>query len=220
MRHIRGAALAAFIFAVMTALPSTASAGVFKDWFGPKSGDCGYTAAKIWKAFLPFGDKADYWLAPGGDFETKASGWQLDNARVVNGNENEGVVKGKKSLALGMGLVALRGTAVSPTFCVTDEHPTFRFMYKANGPVGLLSTFVRYTAADGSTREQAVHSRTAVTLLPGKWVVSDLQPLATAMPMKRIGGVAKIQLVFKVPLSALGAGYQIDSVLVDPYRTR
>ncbi len=183
-------------------------------------GECGTTQDRIWKAFAAFGDQADYWFAPGGDFESGAAGWSLENAKVVNGNDQTGVAGGAKSLALGGGLVSLRGTVVSPTFCITDEHPTFRYALKANGTVGVLQTSVRYTAADGSTREQEVQSNSATNLLPGKWKPSDLQPLATAMPMKKIGGVAKVQLVFRSPLGAVGAGYQIDNVLVDPYRTR
>lgn len=183
-------------------------------------GQCGTTQDRIWKAFAAFGDQADYWFAPGGDFESGAVGWSLDNAKVVSGNDQTGVAGGSKSLALGGGLVSLRGTAVSPTFCITEEHPTFRYTLKANGAVGLLQTFVRYTAADGSTQEQQVHSNSATNLLPGQWKPSDLQPLATAMPMETIGGVAKVQLVFRSPLGAVGTGYQIDNVLVDPYRTR
>ena len=181
---------------------------------------CGTTQDRVWQAFLKFGDKADYWFAPGGDFEGSTSGWRLENAKVVAGNDQSGVAGGSKSLALGGGLVSLRGTAVSPTFCITEEHPTFRYTLKANGTLGILQTYVRYTATDGSTQEQLVPSNSATNLLPGKWKPSDLQPLATALPMKKIGGVAKVQLVFRSPLGALGSGYQIDNVLVDPYRTR
>lgn len=184
------------------------------------TGQCGTTQDRVWQAFLKFGDLADYWFAPGGDFESGATGWSLSNAKVVAGNDQTGVAGGRKSLAIGGGLVSLRGTAVSPTFCVTDEHPTFRYVMKANGTVGMLETYVRYTAVDGSTQEQQIKSNSATTLLPGKWKPSDLQPLATAMPMKKIGGVAKVRLVFRSPLGALGTGYQIDNVLVDPYRTR
>ncbi len=183
-------------------------------------GQCGTTHARVWQAFLKYGDPADYWFAPGGDFESGGGGWAFENARVVHGNDQTGVAGGAKSLALGGGLVSLRGSAVSPPFCITDEHPTFRYTLKANGAVGVLRTFVRYTAVDGSTQEQEVPSNSVTNLLPGQWKPSDLQPLATALPMKKVGGVAKVQLVFRSPLGAVGTGYQIDNVLVDPYRTR
>ncbi len=181
---------------------------------------CDNGQPKVWQAFAAFGDPADYWLAPGGDFESGASGWSLSGARVIRGNETLNVLRGRYSLALGGGLLSARSTAVTPPFCVTSEHPTFRYVLKANGLVGALSTFVRYTAADGSTHEEQVWSRTATTLLPGQWKPSDLQPLATRLPMERIGGVARVRLVFRTPVSLNGAGYLIDNVLVDPYRVR
>lgn len=173
-----------------------------------------------WQAFAAFGDPADYWVSPGGDFESGAAGWSLDNAHVEDGNDDLDVLAGEHSLALGGGLLSLSSTAVSPWFCVTPEHPTFRYTLKAKGAVGSLSTFVRYRAADGSTQEEQVHSRTATTLLPGQWKPSDLQPLATDLPMAELGGVVKVRLVFRTGLTVNGAGYQIDNVLVDPYRTR
>lgn len=181
---------------------------------------CARTSPPAWQAFAKFGDLADYWLAPGGDFESPMSGWSLSNARVVRGNDSTGVLGGGRSLALGVGLISGQSTATSPPFCVSAAHPTFRYLLKADGAVGALSTFIRYRAADGSTREEQVRSRTATTLLPGQWKPSDLQPLATKIPMNAVGGVAVVQLVFRTPISVVGAGYQIDNVLVDPYRMR
>lgn len=236
--NFRGIAVTAALTAALAAVPSAANAATIdigklisvsidlgKNAAGAAASaataaQCGTTQDRVWQAFKQFGDPADYWFAPGGDFETGASGWKLDNAKVVSGNDQSGVAGGSKSLSLGSGLVSLRGTAVSPSFCITDVNPTFRYTLKANGAVGTLATYVRYTAVDGSTQEQQVLSNSATNLLPGKWKPSDLQPLATAMPMKKIGGVAKVQLVFRSPLGALGTGYQIDNVLVDPYRSR
>lgn len=181
---------------------------------------CNSGAVKIWRAFAAFGDNADYWLAPGGDFESSMRGWTMANSRVVSGNETSGVLKGTRSLALGSGLLSLNSTVVSPPFCVTEEHPTFRYVLKANGAVGALSTFIRYRATDGSTKEEEIHSRTATNLLPGRWKPSDLQPLATKLPLSRFGGSVSAQLVFRSAINVAGAGYQIDNVLIDPYRTR
>ncbi|MDO9354230.1 MAG: hypothetical protein Q7T55_11070 [Solirubrobacteraceae bacterium] len=175
--------------------------------------------SSVWQAFARFGDIADYFLAPGGDFETGAKGWNLSNAAVVRGNESFGITRGSQSLQLGSGLLSV-ATAVSPAFCVTDAHPTFRFVARPRGLVGVLSTFVRYQAVDGTTREEQVHSRSRLTLLPGFWSPSELQPLATKVPMAKVGGVASVRLVFRAPINVVGAGYQIDSLLVDPYRSR
>jgi hypothetical protein len=221
----RSVGIAVSATALALSLPAAASAGASVTPATSTPVTCSATPAtsgapRIWKAFAAFMDPADYWLAPGGDFETAAAGWSLSGARVVAGNETRGVLPGRNSLALGGGLVSLAAEAVSPPFCVTAEHPTFRFLFKPKGAVGLLNTFIRYRAADGSTQEEQVRSRVATTLLPGIWRPSELQPLATKLPMARIGGVAQVQLVFRSPINAIGAGYQIDDVLVDPYRSR
>lgn len=218
MRH-RGKALVAVIVAACAAAitPTAASANTVAA--AAPTDACGTPVSRIWQAFLAFGDKADYWLAPSGDFESGARGWKLRHSYVIPGNDTSGVLGGRRSLAIGYGLLGL-GEAVSPSFCIDASHPTFRYTFRPTGAVGLLSTFVRYKAVDGTTQEQQVWSKTATTLLPGQWRPSDLQPLATRVPMKTVGGRASVQLVFRANINVLGAGYQVDNVLVDPYRTR
>lgn len=211
--NFRGLAAVAALSAALVA-PSAASA------VEPVGEACAYSADRTWQAFLAFGDTADYWLAPGGDFEGDLAGWSLHRARVTGGNENTGVLGGKRSLRLGVGRPWGESEVVTPPFCITKAHSTFRYLLKANSTVGHLSTSVRYRAADGTTQEANVRSRTITTLLPGRWKPSDPQPLAANVPLDRLGGVAEVQLVFRVPMSAVGAGYQIDNVLIDPYRTR
>lgn len=208
------ATLVAALAACAAVVPSSASAAS-----SAPVDACGTSVSRIWQAFLSFGDPADYWLAPAGDFESGARGWSLSRAYVRSGNDTTGVLGGRRSLALGFGLLGT-AEAISPSFCIDATHPTFRYTFKPVGAVGLLSTFVRYKAVDGSTQEAQVWSKTATTLLPGQWRPSDLQPLATRVPMKTVGGRASVQLVFRAPINLLGAGYQIDNVLVDPYRTR
>lgn len=169
------------------------------------------------KAFEKFGDTADYSVAPGGDFESQDNGWTFSRARIVDGNETAGVLGGRHSVAMGLGVIGA-ATVVSPSFCVGEEHPTFRYLLKATGLVGFLTTYIRYTDTDGSTEETLVRSRTATNLLPGRWKPSDLQPLATKIPLVQNGRTARVQLVFRSPINLIGSGYQIDNVLVDPYR--
>ena len=84
------------------------------------------------QTFLQFGDSADYFLAPNGGLESGSTGWQLSKAAVVTGNESfyVGSTSDSRSLAISRG-----GTAVSPSFCVGAEHPTFRFFVQQ--PQGL-----------------------------------------------------------------------------------
>lgn len=171
-----------------------------------------------WPAFAAFDDPADYFLAPGGDFESGAPDWDLQNADVVDGNEDAGVLAGEHSLALGFGLLG-SARAISAPFCVTSEHPTFRYLFRANGLAGQLHTSVRWRDEEGTLQEEEIHSSTVTTLLPGQWHPSDLQPLATALPLDGPGDGVVVRLVFRTSLDLVG-GYQIDNVLVDPYRTR
>lgn len=215
LRQITQLSLTAAALLAATVIPASAAAATATTVSGAADGKCIEQATT--KAFERFGDQADYSVAPGGDFEDGTNGWTFTKSRIVDGNETAGVLGGSHSVALGLGLVG-SSTAVSPAFCVGEEHPTFRYLYRATGLVGFLSTWIRYTDIDGSTEEVQVHSRTATNLLPGRWRPSDLQPLATKIPLVRAGGTARVQLVFRSPINLIGSGYQIDSVLVDPYR--
>lgn len=168
------------------------------------------------QAFAKYGDAAQYSLAPGGDFEAGGPAWQLTNAKLVAGNGGT-VSPGSRSVALGTGWWSGPAGLVSPWFCVNAEHPYFRYMLKPNGPVGLLATFIRYKANDGSLVQQQVTSKVSTNLGPGAWKASDLNPLSIKIPLGP-GGTAKVQLVFVSPMSTLGVGYFVDSVMIDPYR--
>ncbi len=170
------------------------------------------------KAFAAFGDTADYSLAPQGDFETGASGWTLKNAKVVDGNETAGVLPGRRSLALGGGLVPGPSEAVSPEFCVSELNPHFRFLVQAKGPISGLTTFIRFRIGDTPV-QLSVPSKVTASLRDD-WAPSVINPLATRLPLLLLGGSAKVQIVFKATAagSGFGLGYRIDNVLVDPYR--
>ncbi len=169
------------------------------------------------KAFAKFGDDADYALAPRGDFETGTAGWSLFNARTVAGNETAGVLPGVRSLGLGTGWISGPTLVTSPEFCVSDEHPYFRYLLKANGAVGLLATFISYRDSNGSLVQQQVKSNVSTNLFPGKWKPSDLNPLSVNLAIGP-GQIKYVRLVFVTPASMNGAGYQIDNVMIDPYR--
>lgn len=169
------------------------------------------------QAFLKYGDTAEYALLTRGDFETTTSGWNLFNAKTVSGNETGGVLSGKRSLALGGGWVSGPTVVSTPEFCVSSDHPYFRYMLKANGAVGLLATFISYRDSNGSLVQQQVTSNVATNILPGKWKPSDLNPLSIKLPIAP-GQTKKVRLLFVSPLSVGAAAYNIDNILIDPYR--
>src|SRR4051812_4731254 len=71
-----------------------------------------------------FKDNDFYAVAPGGDFETGAAGWELGGGAsiAVAGQGLLGASNGALELPLG-------ATATSPTFCVDERYPHFRLTY-------------------------------------------------------------------------------------------
>lgn len=161
------------------------------------------TDATTKQAFAPFGDLADYALAPGGSFEGSLAGWTLDRATVVSGNETAGVVGGGRSLFIRRG-----GKAISPEFCLSPDHPTFRFM-TVGGEVELE---IQYRTLD---RLWDVDDELAgeTTNRSGRWQPSKIHPLATEIPDHKLarGVLARIELQAEDDL-------RIDNLLIDPYR--
>jgi hypothetical protein len=114
--------LAAVALGALAALPATAGAVVVE-----RAPSC--EPQPTTKAFAQFGDSRDYVLAPGGSFESGATGWQLSRASVVSGNESYyvGGRSHSKSLRIDGG-----GYATSPEICVGLEHPTIRLFTRNN----------------------------------------------------------------------------------------
>ena len=137
------------------------------------------------KAFAAFGDNADYSLAPGGTFESGATGWSLSGSSVGNGNETAKIhgSADAKSLA-----VSATGKAVSPSFCVGIQHPAFRFFARrTSGTWGVLNVKLRFKGADGVTNETTVGSVSASRHLVASHVVDRAQHRARTVEQRSIG---------------------------------
>ncbi|MBI5103714.1 MAG: hypothetical protein HZB46_01755 [Solirubrobacterales bacterium] len=165
------------------------------------------------RPFTPWLDFAWYTPVAGGAFEAGAPGWTLSSGtKVVDGNE-PWRVRGddhRRSLKIPSG-----GKATSPTICVGLGHPTLRFFARRVGGTALstLRVDVRFELSTGTVVTAPVGvivsgSQWAATL-PGA-VVANLLPL---LP----GETTPIQFRF-VPQGS--AAWQIDDVLVDPWRNR
>lgn len=168
------------------------------------------TEAPTTKAFLKYGDSADYSPAPNGTFESSTVGWKLGSgATIVTGNDTTGVTTGSKSLKLKQGAVA-----TSPEFCVSEANPHFRFVAKPGFFLSTYQALVLYRDAAGKLTQAQFLSSSSTRLLPGIWGPSAISPLATKIPLLSGGTTARVQIV----LTSLSGGAQIDSVMVDPYR--
>ena len=164
------------------------------------------------KAFVIFGDTADYSIVSNGHFEAGTSGWSLTKAAVASGNESYKVrsKSDAKSLA-----IQPTGVAVSPAFCVGVEHPNFRFFgRRTSGTWGVLNVKLRWTGADGKTNDTVVG---ALSGDPYKsWLATPKLPLATTLPLWQSGQTTSVRLVFDP--EDFGGAWTIDDVYVDPYR--
>jgi hypothetical protein len=198
-RSLFGALLAAAVCTVLAASPSQASL------LG--AGDCPATA--LTNPFAPFGDFADYTLVPGGDFESRDPGWSLRGAGVVRGDASPDVGSRDDSRSL---RIDGNGEAVSPAFCISDQHPTFRFNVRQRGDRnGQLRVGLRWTNGLGQVREAMVEDLDADNY--DAWHPSPILPLWSRLDL--LTGTQDVQLVFRV---IRGAEWQIDDVYYDPYR--
>jgi hypothetical protein len=193
--------------ALFAALPGAASAGVLVQ--SAPSCDNG----NVSQPFAQFGDNNNYFLVPGGNFESGAAGWSLNGARVVSDQE-PWQVNGAGSHALN---VPAGHSVVSPTVCVGIEDPSMRFFAHRSGGglLGGLSQLVvmaRVETSLGLVVEVPVGTITSLTngttwnKTPTQIVLASLLPL---LP----GEHTPIQLRF----SAVGTSdWVIDDVYVDP----
>lgn len=168
------------------------------------------------KAFAALGDLADYALAPAGDFEGRLDGWELSNAAVVPGNETVGILRGYRSLMLGVRPDP--SAAYSPEICVDPSKPTFRFLFRSLRPGTSVVTTLRFRPKDDPRLTVEIDSASnAVTTTD--WLAAEPNELATKIAGQFMNDVGVVQIGFR-PLDADGTTgrAQIDNVLVDPYR--
>jgi hypothetical protein len=166
-------------------------------------------SASVSKAFKAFGDSADYSLVSNGAFESGSSGWALSGASVVSGNESAKVhaATDAKSLA-----IAATGRVVSPAFCVSTAHPTFRFFAKrTSGSWGVLNVSLRWKVAGGATNETVVGS---VTTGPA-WAPTQTFNLSQILGLWNADQVGTAQIVLDP--EDYGGSWAIDDVYIDPY---
>jgi len=203
---IRRAVVAAISVVAMTgAIAAPANAGILT----ASAKDCGDESLS--QPFAQFGDKAQYKLVKGADFEGSMADWTLlGGAKVASGNEswNVGGSSDSKSLVLPAG-----SSAITPAACVGLAEPTVRFFAKKNS--GLLSTLAVSVYVKTSLG-LVVPVPVGVVLGNGQWkATSPMLIVANLLPLLP-GDRTPVAFQF-TPL--LGS-WQIDDVYVDPYRYR
>jgi hypothetical protein len=203
------AALAATALTVPAA--SAKSSGLGDLLGGILAPSCGSTGAQV---FSPWGDYANYFLAPNGGLESGTTGWSVGGgASVVYGNQPY-FRSGSHSLSLPSG-----STATSPTTCI-----------------GSGDLFVRMFGADQGGTDSGLHVRVVWygllnkvlgitdfnTYAPGQsWTPTDKLSSSggsIAIPLLPILGStsARVQLT----PSGSGSRWLIDDLYIDPSSIR
>jgi hypothetical protein len=160
--------------------------------------------------FSQFGDLAYYTPAPGGSFSGPLAGWTVPRGSVVAGGDPFNVANtpapDRRMLQIPDG-----GVAISPTFCLSNAFPSWRFFLQSVGssPAAALSVWVEWTDASGHW------GHVPVTALAGTdysaWAPS---PVLIAGKELADGATVNAQLVF----SAMpGDAWNVDDVYIDPY---
>ena len=183
---------------------TTARAGLL----GPDCGD-----RPVSQPFLRWLDPGHYFLAPGGSFESGASGWTLTGgAGVASGNEPFLVNSptDRSSLVLPAG-----STATTPSFCVSASQPTLRLF--AAAPGSLLSTLQVEAEVTTLGITTTLPVGVAHGLVAG-W--SPTLPMVFSLSLDQLLTTSTVRFRFRPLLTPSGSSWRIDDVYVDPFKDR
>lgn len=155
-----------------------------------------------------FGDDALYSPIPGGSFNTPRTSWSLSDASVVRDHEPWNVISAPRSRSLQLDG---GGSATSPSFCLDNGFPSFRFFARNNdgGSDSSLSVQVLWTDAEGDSGSLPID-----TLSAGDYADWTLTPSLALGSALADGQTVSAQLVFTASPTA---SWNIDDVLLDPY---
>jgi len=156
-----------------------------------------------------FKDKDLYFVAPGGDFEDGAEGWQLEgNAMIAGGSSAFAPLgSGQHSLQLRAG-----SAATSPAFCVDERYPRFRVTV---GQLGLKKANVRVSVVYPGLKKNVRKAADIDVDDKERWRLSKRLGLQPTYGLKQ-GGWRLVALRFEVLKDEAGGDARIDDILVDP----
>jgi hypothetical protein len=187
------------------------------------------TAPQLVSAFASLGDLRDYVLAPGGDFEGRLEGWQVqraaitdggsplevDTAEVADDSDDRGWGGSGYGYDNGQALrVPAGGSATSPAMCVDLHYPTLRLMTKPPRSQGQLKVEVVYPDS-----ENPVFHPVATLGAQGR----DWQASADIPVFPERGGAApgmrRVALRFtSIAPRGDSSDWRIDDLYIDPKR--
>jgi hypothetical protein len=159
--------------------------------------------------FASWGDTSSYWLVPGGDFESSASGWTLSGgAAPVSGSDPFAITGSPGSWALGL---PAGSSAQSPFVCVEATERTYRFMAHSQGVAAVILPELVYETALGDV---TIPGRPII--VKGDWEPSPIMHTGALLATSITGQSAHLALHF----TTLVGKAVIDDVLIDPRMRR
>ena len=142
--------------------------------------------------------------------EAGTGGWSLSGASVVSGNESYKVRNAKDSKSLA---IAATGRVVSPAFCFSTAHPTFRLFAKGtSGTWGSMNVALRFKDSTGATNETVVGAIGTGT----SWSPTQSFALSGPIGLWNADQTASVQIVLDP--ENYGGAWAIDDVYIDPYK--
>jgi hypothetical protein len=158
--------------------------------------------------FSTWNDPGDYALAPGGDFETAASGWTLSRgAAITSGNQPFAIgTPGGSSLRL-----PANASATSAPMCIDSRYPHFRMFARNTGKLkSELKAEVLFLSAKGDIKSTASGTVVATSTA---WSPTDSLKIGVIFNTAVAAGAAPVAFRFT---SAKDANWQVDDLYVDP----
>lgn len=164
------------------------------------------------QAFIAWGDAGWYAQTPGGGFEAKSSKWSFTGgAARVAATKPFSLSPAASAYALA---IPAGGSATTAPFCTTLSSPTVRFATRlasaASAPA--LRIEVLWTSPLTGADMSAVVGRIDAK---GDWAPSPIVPLWANIAAL---GTKSGRIDLRLRLVAEQGSFQIDDVLVDPYR--
>ena len=170
----------------------------------------GCPAAALTNPFAPWGDLADYQLAPGGDVEDGGASWLLTGgAAATEGNEPFKVGGSADHLSLRLPGAS---SATTARMCIGLESPSYRLFVKRSGGSESSRLVAEVVYDDAAGNEVVVPSG---TIFAGDaWAPSPALPTVVNVLAPAQGNALDMSMRF----TATGGGvWSIDDVYVDPY---
>jgi hypothetical protein len=156
-----------------------------------------------------FKDDDLYFLAPGGDFEHGADGWQFDGGAAIGVGSNafSPLGSGQSSLRLPAG-----SAATSPAFCVDERYPHFRISV---GQLGTKKVKVRVSVVYPGLEKNVRREADVDADDKHAWKLSKRLAIKPRHGLKQ-NAWRLVALRFEVDKAEDAADARVDDILVDP----